>query len=139
MNLRTTKQSTVWARYGWTMVVTASLVLLFATSGNALAQFDSGAVLGNIKDPSGATIVAATVELLNLAKGVKVVHQTDANGGYEFDSVQAGEYLLSVSAPGFQGSRTDAFNQSTVQQSDPGKSQGELHLHQGAPQLEDRV
>ncbi|QHN05105.1 hypothetical protein FTO74_18450 [Granulicella sp. WH15] len=90
----------------------ARLLLLLLTIGswvNARAQFDSGAVLGNIKDPSGATLSSATVELLNVAKGVKVVHQTDAGGSYEFDSVQPGEYSISVTAPGFQVSRTDNF------------------------------
>ena len=94
---------------GMTAVVGSVAWMLLASGASALAQFDSGAVLGTIKDPSGATIATATVELLNVAQGVKVVRQTDANGSYEFDSVQAGEYLLSVSAPGFQGSKTDAF------------------------------
>ena len=100
----------MWVRCGRAIAAYVALAgMLLATSGSALAQFDSGAVLGNIKDPSGATIASATVELLNVAKGVKIVHQADGNGGYEFDSVQAGEYLLSVSAPGFQGSKTDVF------------------------------
>lgn len=75
----------------------------------ANAQFDSGAVLGNIKDPSGATIPMATVTLIDVAKGVKVVHTTDASGAYEFDSVQPGDYSLSVSAQGFHISKTDTF------------------------------
>ena len=75
----------------------------------AHAQFDSGAVLGDIKDPSGADVGSATVELLDVAKGVKVVRHTDSSGLYEFDSVQPGEYILTVVAPGFQSSKTDAF------------------------------
>ena len=75
----------------------------------AHAQFDSGAVLGNIKDPSGATIASATVELDSVAQGTKVMRTTDANGAFEFDSVQPGEYVLVVSAQGFEVSKTDAF------------------------------
>ena len=84
------------------------MFLLGATPA-ARAQFDSGAVLGDIRDPSGANVSAATVELLDLAKGVKVVRHTDASGLYEFDSVQPGEYTLTVGAPGFESSKTDAF------------------------------
>jgi hypothetical protein len=100
----------VWTSSRWRS--TTSLLLLLLALGmcsKAHAQFDSGAVLGNIKDPAGATINAATVELLDVAKGVKVIRQTNASGGYEFDSVQPGEYTISVTAPGFQSSKTDIF------------------------------
>lgn len=85
------------------------ILLVLGISKIAHAQFDSGAVLGSIKDPSGAVINAATVELLNLATGTKVSRQTDSSGNYEFDSIQPGEYALSVSATGFQSAKTDAF------------------------------
>jgi Carboxypeptidase regulatory-like domain/TonB-dependent Receptor Plug Domain/TonB dependent receptor len=90
-------------------IVKPLLWLLTLGINMAYAQFDSGAVLGNIKDPSGATISAATVELLDAAKGVKIVRHTDASGNYEFDSVQPGEYTIAVVAAGFQGSKTDVF------------------------------
>ena len=88
-----------------------AMVLLMALASwqAAHAQFDSGAVLGNIKDPSGAFIPGATVEMDNVAQGTKAVRQTDANGAYEFDSVQPGAYSLVVSAQGFEVSKTDAF------------------------------
>ena len=69
-------------------------LLFLLSSGQLLAQFDSGAVLGNIKDPSGAVVPTATVELLSVDKGTKVARQTDASGGYEFDSVQPGDYKI---------------------------------------------
>jgi hypothetical protein len=85
------------------------VLFLLVGVGGLHAQFDSGAVLGNIKDPSGATVAGARVELLSVAKGSKVVRQTDSAGSYEFDSVQPGEYVISVSAEGFQLSKTDVF------------------------------
>jgi hypothetical protein len=75
----------------------------------APAQFDAGAVLGNIKDPSGAAIASADVQLLSVAQGTTVARKTDASGGYEFDSVQPGDYKLTVTASGFQLSTTDPF------------------------------
>jgi hypothetical protein len=86
------------------------LAVLFALGSiHANAQFDSGAVLGNIKDASGAMVGSATVTLQSVAKGVTVTRQTDTSGGYEFDDVQPGEYTISVSASGFEVSRTDTF------------------------------
>jgi len=75
----------------------------------AWAQFDSGSVLGNIKDQSSSNVAGASVELLNIAKGVSTTRQTDANGDYEFTNVQPGNYLITVSAPGFEQAKTERF------------------------------
>src|SRR3984893_18404427 len=72
-------------------------------------QFDSASVLGTIKDPSGAAIPSATVQLLNTAKGITVTRQTDGNGDYEFTNVQPGDYSITVTAPGFEKAETDRF------------------------------
>ena len=93
----------------WPPLALLAFLLMLATSSGAYAQFDSGAVLGNIKDSSGAAISGASVELMDVAKGVASGRQTDASGAYEFDSVQPGEYVVSVTAPGFQSSKTDVF------------------------------
>lgn len=90
---------------GWLLVL---LVCAMACQ-TARAQFDSGAVLGNIKDPSSASVAGAKVELTDLAKGTRLVRQTDDSGSYEFDSVRPGDYTITVSATGFQSSSTDTF------------------------------
>ncbi|QEE31500.1 hypothetical protein FTW19_21865 [Terriglobus albidus] len=99
------KQSARW--YG--LLLRLALLLVLAAGGRVYAQFDSGAVLGTIKDPSGATINGASVELTNVAKGVKSTRQTDASGSYEFDSVQPGDYIVTVTSSGFQNLKTDSF------------------------------
>ena len=68
----------------------------------ANAQFDTGAALGTIKDPSGSAVPGATVELLSTAKGVTVARKTDASGDFEFDNLQAGEYKITVNAAGLR-------------------------------------
>jgi hypothetical protein len=84
------------------------LLALFALPP-AWGQFDSASVLGTVKDPSGAAIPTASVQLLNIAKGITVTRQTDGNGDYEFPNVQPGDYSITVTAPGFQKAQTDRF------------------------------
>ena len=62
-----------------------------------------------MKDPSGASIPSATVQLLNIAKGITATRQTDSNGDYEFTNVQPGDYSITVTAPGFEKAQTDRF------------------------------
>jgi len=85
------------------------LVALIAGCTPLEAQFDAGTVLGDIKDPSGANIASASVELHSIAKGSTVVRSTDSNGSYEFDNILPGEYTIAVTANGFAKSTTDPF------------------------------
>jgi len=84
-------------------------VLLLVSTMLAHAQFDTAEVLGTIKDPNGASISGASVVLTDLARGIKVSRQADANGNYEFTNVQVGDYSLTVQADGFVTSVTDRF------------------------------
>jgi hypothetical protein len=85
------------------------VILALAAQFPAWGQFDSASVLGTIKDPNGATVSSATVELLNVANGFKAVKQTSSNGDYEFENVQVGDYVVTVTAAGFEKSQTDRF------------------------------
>jgi len=86
------------------------LAILLLNHPLAQAQFDSASVLGTISDPTGASVSGATVQLLDLAKGVTVTRQTDGNGNYEFTNVLIGEYSITVAASGFQTTTTDRFS-----------------------------
>src|SRR3984957_13831743 len=86
-----------------------ALLLAAGSSITAYAQFDTGAALGTIKDPSGAGVQGASVELLSIAKGVRMTRKTDASGDFEFDNLQAGDYKITVNASGFEDSSTDPF------------------------------
>ena len=85
------------------------MLLWMSTLVFAWGQFDSASVLGTIRDPSGAIVPSATVQLLNVAKGITVTRQTNANGDYEFPNVQPGEYSITVIAHGFENLTTDTF------------------------------
>ena len=62
----------------------------------------SGAVLGAVRDTSGAVIQGASVTLTNTATGVKTTTKTNNEGLYVFPYVQPGVYDVSASASGFE-------------------------------------
>lgn len=92
-----------------TRAIFLTAIFCIITSLSARAQFDTASVLGTVHDPGGAAVPAAAVTLTDVAKGVQVMRQTDGSGNYEFSNVQAGEYLLQVTAAGFQNTKTDRF------------------------------
>jgi len=86
------------------------LLLILVLAGTpAKAQFDAAAVLGTVKDASGAIVPGATVTLTNVAKGVSVEALTDDKGDYQFPVVQIGEYQLMVSKPSFADVTSEKF------------------------------
>jgi Carboxypeptidase regulatory-like domain len=69
----------------------------------ALAQIaGSGSIQGVISDPSGAVIAGVPVEATNVATNVKTSRKTTDAGYYVISPLPAGEYTVTVAAPGFQ-------------------------------------
>src|SRR5579864_8654471 len=64
------------------------------------AQADSGALRGQVTDPSGAAISGASV-VMTPATGSPIVVQSNGQGMYEFKSLPAGKYTLTIAATGF--------------------------------------
>lgn len=78
------------------------IVVLSIIPFTAKAATQSGATLaGTIKDPSGAVVSNADVQLLNIASGRPVNIKTDAAGKYELTGLAPGSYRLTVSSEGF--------------------------------------
>jgi len=77
------------------------------------AQSTSGTVLGTVTDPSGGLVPQAKVELLNT--GTNAVRDTtsSANGTFQFNNVEVGNYQLTVTASGFQKAEYPAFDLSS--------------------------
>jgi carboxypeptidase family protein len=80
-------------------VMLFAAVLFIPTSANA--QFDTGAVLGSVRDSTGAVLPGVTVTLRNVATGVTAVKATDERGAYEFFTVRPGDYTVSAELSGF--------------------------------------
>jgi len=94
-------------------VLLPMLALLFASSmrGQSLTQetqpsavptsLSTGSVAGVLKDPSGAVITGARVELRSAASSFNETRVSDRLGRFSFASVPVGEYQLTAAAPGF--------------------------------------
>ena len=67
---------------------------------NSVAQSTTGALRGQVADPSGAAIPGATV-IMTPATGSPIVIKSDGQGNYEFKSLPSGKYVLTVAAAGF--------------------------------------
>jgi hypothetical protein len=78
-----------------------AIVLALATAGTAHAQFETATVLGTVRDASNAVVPEASVTLTNTATGVSATKLTNAEGNFEFFTVSAGIYLVTVEKAGF--------------------------------------
>lgn len=66
------------------------------------AQIVTGAVVGTVKDPTGAVVKGAKVSLVNQATNIAQTTVTSAAGNYVFATVPVGVYTLHASAAGFK-------------------------------------
>ncbi|HWK09886.1 MAG TPA: TonB-dependent receptor [Vicinamibacterales bacterium] len=67
----------------------------------ALAQFDAGAVVGTVRDSSGAVVPAATVTLTSTETGISISKATTDSGSFEFAAVRPGAYVVTAEKTGF--------------------------------------
>jgi hypothetical protein len=77
--------------------------MLWIAGGVLTAQISgSGTVQGTVTDPSGAIVPQAAVTAVNAATGVSTERISTAAGFYVISPLPAGEYAVTVTAPGFQ-------------------------------------
>ena len=77
-------------------------------------SINSGTVMGQVADPSGALIAGATVRLTNAVTGYERSVVADPNGAYRFNSVPTNNYHLVVSATGFKTAEQDVDVRNSV-------------------------
>ncbi|HET6206588.1 MAG TPA: TonB-dependent receptor [Terracidiphilus sp.] len=75
-----------------------------AESGRSQAL---GRVEGVVRDPSGAVVQLAKIELVDPASGFKASAATDASGKFVFRDVPSGRYQLTATAQGFADDRSE--------------------------------
>lgn len=83
-----------------------SFVLPAVLACTAMAQVEQGRFVGQVVDSQGAVVTGANVKLTNAATNIVQTAVTNGDGDYVITPVPAGEYVLSVSAPGFATSTT---------------------------------
>ena len=77
------------------------LLLMLSSAIPAVAQFETGNIVGTIKDSTGAVVPGAKVTLTNVGTGVTSDKTTDANGIYEFFTIRPGTYVVTAEKAGF--------------------------------------
>ncbi|HEV7744513.1 MAG TPA: TonB-dependent receptor [Pyrinomonadaceae bacterium] len=81
-----------------------SAICLLVTLGftnTGIAQATFAIVTGTVRDQSGAVVVNAEVQLLNIGTGHTLSLKTDSAGRYELNNLRMGSYRLSVRSAGF--------------------------------------
>jgi hypothetical protein len=83
----------------------ACLALAIFTVMPGFGQETTAGIQGVVKDPSGATVAGASIEVTSPSLiGIKKV-QTDAVGAYRVTGLPPGVYAVAVTAPGFRNYR----------------------------------
>jgi len=84
----------------WLLLPVVFVALM--VSPRVFAQETTAGLQGVVRDPSGASVANATVELTGSSLiGSKKV-QTDDLGTYRFAALPSGSYALTVTVPGFR-------------------------------------
>lgn len=76
--------------------------LLIAVTSAVAQVGGSGSIQGTVMDSSRAAVVGATVTATNIATGIATVRKTSDAGFFVLPLLPAGEYKVTVEAPGFE-------------------------------------
>jgi len=87
----------------WLKFIHLSLMFMVLCCASVLcwAQSDRGSVSGTVTDPSGAGIVGAKVTITSATMGTQYSTVTTGVGDYTVPQLAAGQYSVTVGAPGF--------------------------------------
>jgi hypothetical protein len=89
-------------------IFTAVIVIVvgfLCTQLPALAQYDTGSIVGIVQDQSGAVVAGAKVKVTNTKTGRVYEVTTDSSGNYEVPGLPAGPYQVEAEKAGFKVTR----------------------------------
>ena len=78
------------------------LALIVPFTPSLRGQLVSGSIIGDVTDPSGATVTGANITATNTATGVQLSAKSNSSGYFNLSNLIAGTYKVVVSAPGFK-------------------------------------
>ena len=79
-----------------------SIIALLVGCVTVHAQSTYGTILGNVKDQSGGAVAGATVKVTKTDENATREATTNVEGAYEFQNMEPGPYMVTVTAPGFR-------------------------------------
>src|SRR6516165_1336777 len=82
------------------------LILLAATL--CFAQKDTGSIVGTVKDPSGAVVAAASVEVTDVERGQTFRTKTSEAGEFVASPLRVGRYTVTIEKSGFKKAVSEA-------------------------------
>lgn len=90
------------------------VMAVLLTAGVAFAQSNAGSIEGSVKDPSGAAVPGAAVEISYPVSGYSRATKTGSEGEFRFSNIPFNPYHLVVVAAGFQSYTQDVDVRSAV-------------------------
>src|SRR2546425_9129202 len=85
-------------------------LMLVVLTAPVFGQATDANLVGAVFDATGAAVQNATVEIQNVATGVKSITKSGADGQYRFNNVPVGVYNINVTAAGFATSSLKNIN-----------------------------
>src|SRR5437868_3438648 len=82
--------------------VMAAALLLFAVAPIALAQTETGQIVGKVTDPNGASVAGASVSIKSVETGREVTATSNDEGVYTVTNLQPGIYDVTVQSGSFK-------------------------------------
>jgi len=77
------------------------LILILTISGAVVSAQSGASITGAVKDPQGRPIPGTTLTLFSRTGAAGSATTSDSAGGYRFEGLPEGDYLLRAAAPGF--------------------------------------
>lgn len=89
----------------WNLSIVRIVLLALCAAAMSLpgwAQDTTATILGNVTDPSGASVPKAQVTVTNTQTNVSVVTETTESGAYTVPNLNPGTYSITIKMQGFQ-------------------------------------
>jgi hypothetical protein len=90
----------------WLALISIVGALIFPAESRAQGETTS-AIVGEVRDATGAVVPGATVTITNRETGLRRAAQTDAAGRFNFPQLPPGNYSVRVEANGFEPRQND--------------------------------
>ena len=85
------------------------VLFLFCAATVLSAQFDSGSIVGTVREVNGGVVPEVSITLESLSTGILKTTVSNGVGDYTFSSVLAGDYVVKAEHAGFKDASTSAF------------------------------